>query len=525
MLSDLAFATAGRLAVAFERHDAMGAADVEREQTLARLAAAEGIPGIALTPARHQGEADRAALDVLVYNAEKRGIPIGHPAFRGPATGSHVRTADEIRALFADTPALVENLETAGGAMRYAVAKQDGQLPTAKWVADEHAAIIEAARVGLERHIAKLDPGRDPEVYRQRLATELAHITDLGFSGYFLIVADFIQWCRDQDIPVGPGRGSGAGSLVAWSLGITDIDPIRWGLLFERFINPDRVSLPDFDIDFCATEIDRVLDYVRERYGENHVAKIATYGRLKGKAAFKAAARALGIGPGAADSMTKRFPDKVGPKEKETTVARTLPEVRKLIASNEELGRAMDIAEILENTVNQVGQHAAGVIIADANLYDVTPLMYDDKAGRVTHYDMKSVEPTGLVKFDFLKLATLTVIQSTWNRVRERHGKDVPFDLENYSYDDPAVYRMLNEGRTLRLFQIELPGMTKALLQIQPSEFEDLIALVSLYRPGPMDQIPLYADRKAGGSGSTIPTPRSNRCCRRPTGSSSTRNR
>lgn len=507
MLSDLNFALGGRLAVAFERHDAMDEADLQRERCLAELAAEEGVPGLGLTPVRHLSANDQIALDVLVYNAEKKGIPIEQPGFRGPPAGSHVRSADEIRALFRDTPALVENLERLGNAVRYSVPDQKPKLPTAKWIPDEKAAIIADAQAGLERHIAKLEPGTDPAIYRTRLETELRHITGLNFSGYFLIVADFIRWCREHDIPVGPGRGSGAGSLVAWSLGITDIDPIRWGLLFERFINPDRVSLPDFDIDFCSERIEQVLDYVRERYGEDHVAKIATYGRLKGKGAFKAAARALGIGPGAAESVTKRFPDKVEGKMKETTAARALPEVRDLLEANDELRRAMDIAEILEGVVDQVGQHAAGVIIADQNLYDCTPLMYEDEAGRVSHYDMKSVEPTGLVKFDFLKLSTLTVIQSAWDRIRSRHGSAVKLDLSNLSYHDPAVYGMLNQGRTLRLFQIEQPGMTKALLQIQPSEFEDLIALVSLYRPGPMDQIPLYADRKAGRASIEYPHP------------------
>ncbi len=506
MLGQLAFCLGDRFAVAFERNDAMGPAELARESLLAELAQREGVAGLALPSVRHVGDSDRVALDVLIYNAEKQGIPIRHPAFRGATHGSHFRERDDLVALYRDTPMLWENLDALTAACQFSVKKVDAQLPSAGWAADEVATIIDRAHLGLEERLRKIPEDADEQTYRDRLEVELSYITKLKFSGYFLIVADFIAWCRDVGIPVGPGRGSGAGSLVAWSLGITDIDPLRWGLLFERFINPDRVSLPDFDIDLCAERVEEVLDYVRDRYGNDHVAKIATYGRLKGRGAFKAAARALSIPPGLAESVAKRFPEKVGDKLKETTVAKGQADIIEIMAGNAEIAGAIEIAEILEGAINMVSQHAAGVVIADPNLFDVTPLMDVPNAGRVSHYDMKSIEPTGLVKFDFLKLSTLTIIQKAWERIKARHPQP-KIDIENLSYEDEGVYRMMNEGRTLRLFQIEQPGMTRSLIQIQPSRFEDLIALVSLYRPGPMDQIPLYADRKAGRASVEYPHP------------------
>lgn len=489
---DLSFALGTRFAIAIERHDSMDQSDVEREKQLVEIANRNGIACIATSPARHVGDKDRLALDVLTFNALNTSVLVGDPAFPSPAYGSDFKSPERFTELFKDAPQLIRNTEALADAINWSVPSVKPHLPHAKGVADEDAAVILTARSGLKRHLEKLPYQVDASVYESRLEYELGHITKLKYSGYFLIVADFIKWSRDNGIPVGPGRGSGAGSLVAWCLGITDIDPIRWGLLFERFINPERVSLPDFDIDICESRRSEVLNYVRDFYGQDYVAQIAAYTTLQPKGAFKAAARAVGIPPAIADSFTKKFPE----KPESFDDIRASQEVQDATVNDVELSQALDVAETLVGVLDSQSEHAAGVVISDHSLFDTTPLM--GEAARLTQYSMKPVESTGLVKFDFLALKTLSVIQRAWNLIREHYGEDTVITPDHIPFEDPRVFEMINRGRTLRLFQIENSGMTKALLQINPTEFEDLIAIVSLYRPGPMDQIPLYADRKAG---------------------------
>lgn len=499
---DLSFALGTRFAIAIERHETMDQSDVERENVLVDIANRNEIACLALTPARHVGDKDRLALEVLTFNSLDSSILVGDPAFPAPAYGSDFKGPDQLAALFKDAPQLVCNAEVAASQMKWSVPSAKPHLPRAKDVADEEAAVISAAKEGLSRHLSKLPSDADTTVYHQRLEFELGHITKLKYSGYFLIVADFIRWCRDNAIPVGPGRGSGAGSLVAWCLGITDIDPIRWGLLFERFINPERVSLPDFDIDFCEQRRGEVLEYVRNFYGQDYVAQIAAYTTMQPKGAFKAAARALGIPPAIADSFTKKMPEGA----ESFADIRSAGEIQDAVINDVELSQALDIAEALVGVLDSQSEHAAGVVISDHSLFETTPLM--GSGSRITQYSMKPVESTGLVKFDFLGLKTLSVIQRTWEIIEQHYGSQTTISPNHMPFEDPGVFDMINRGRTLRLFQIERSGMTKALLEIGPTEFEDLIAIVSLYRPGPMDQIPLYADRKAGRAPVEYPHPK-----------------
>ncbi|PZR95221.1 MAG: DNA polymerase III subunit alpha [Stutzerimonas stutzeri] len=501
--SDLAFALGSRFAIAIERHESMDEADVQREQVLVAIANRHGISCVGISPARHIGDTDRLALEVLTYNALGGGsVLVGDPAFPAPAYGSDFKDKERMEALFADAPQLLRNAETVAGHISWAVPSAKPHLPRAKNVADEDATIISSARAGLHRHLSKMPADAETSTYVDRLEFELGHITKLKFSGYFLIVADFIQWCRDNGIPVGPGRGSGAGSLVAWCLGITDIDPIRWGLLFERFINPERVSLPDFDIDFCEQRRGEVLEYVRNHYGHDYVAQIAAYTTMQPKGAFKAAARAVGIPNAIADSFTKKMPDGAETFDD----IKNAPEIQDAVVNDVELRQALEIAETLVGVLDSQSEHAAGVVISDHSLFETTPLM--GQGSRITQYSMKPVESTGLVKFDFLGLKTLSVIQRAWEIIREHYGSDTTIRPDHMPFDDSGVFDMINRGRTLRLFQIERAGMTKALLEINPTGFEDLIAIVSLYRPGPMDQIPLYADRKAGRAPVEYPHPK-----------------
>lgn len=501
--SELAFALGARFAIAIERHESMDEADAKREQILVDIANRHGISCVGVSPARHMGDTDRLALEVLTFNALGGGsVLVGDPSFPAPAYGSDFKSPERMAELFRDSPQLLRNAEIVAAHLKWSVPSAKPHLPRAKDVEDEDVAVIDAARAGLQRHMEKLPADTNTASYIERLEFELGHITKLKYSGYFLIVADFIQWCRDNGIPVGPGRGSGAGSLVAWCLGITDIDPIRWGLLFERFINPERVSLPDFDIDFCEQRRGEVLDYVRNYYGQDYVAQIAAYTTMQPKGAFKAAARAVGIPNAIADSFTKKMPDGAETFED----IKNAPEIQDAVINDVELRQALEIAETLVGVLDSQSEHAAGVVISDHSLFETTPLM--GQGSRITQYSMKPVESTGLVKFDFLGLKTLSVIQRAWEIIREHYGTETIIRPDHMPFHDPAVFEMINRGRTLRLFQIERGGMTKALLEINPTEFEDLIAIVSLYRPGPMDQIPLYAARKAGRSPLDYPHPK-----------------
>jgi DNA polymerase III subunit alpha len=409
---------------------------------------------------------------------------------------SWMKPLRDMKALFDDLPEALAN--TLVVAQRCAVIAPERKpiLPTIGDAEKEAEQLRTDARAGLEARLART-PVDDPAIYFDRLDFELNVIIKMGFSAYFLIVADFIKWAKEQGIAVGPGRGSGAGSLVAWVLTITDLDPIRLGLLFERFLNPERVSMPDFDIDFCETRRGEVITYVQQKYGRDHVAQIITFGRLKARAVLKDTGRVLQMSYGQVDRLAKLIPNLPADP---WTLERSLNGVTELAAEYKgdvQVRRLLDLAMKLEGLPRHSSTHAAGVVIGDRPLAELVPLYRDPRSDMpVTQFDMKYVEAAGLVKFDFLGLKTLSVLQKGLDLIAARTG--IRPDLDALSWDDEAVYALLQRGETVGVFQLESEGMRRTLAAVKPSNFGDIIALVSLYRPGPMDNIPLFGDRKNG---------------------------
>ena len=330
--------------------------------------------------------------------------------------------------------------------------------------------------------------------YRERLEFELGVIGEMGFPGYFLIVADFIKWAKEKGIPVGPGRGSGAGSVVAWALTITDLDPLRWGLLFERFLNPERVSMPDFDVDFCQERRDEVIRYVQDKYGVNHVAQIITFGKLQARAVLRDVGRVLQMPYGQIDRICKLVPNNPASPVTLQEAIDGEPMLKDMRREDDSVARLMDMALQLEGLYRHASTHAAGVVIGDRPLDELIPLYRDPRSDMpVTQFNMKDVEKAGLVKFDFLGLKTLSVLQRAVEHLRDR---GVDLDLSTLPLDDPASYEMMSRGDTTGVFQLESTGMRDVLRRLKPDRFEDIIAVVALYRPGPMENIPSYIARK-----------------------------
>lgn len=370
----------------------------------------------------------------------------------------------------------------------------------------------EAAHAELERVLC-LGPDAEPDAadypqlnvagvweevldYRKRLEFEIAIINRMGFGGYFLIVADFIKWAKENDIPVGPGRGSGAGSLVAWALTITDLDPIKLGLLFERFLNPERVSMPDFDIDFCETRRGEVIRYVQRKYGLDHVAQIITFGKLKARAVLRDTGRILQMSYGQTDRLCKMVPNHPTDPWPLPRALNGVLELKREYDRDPEVKRLIDLAMQLEGLPRNSSTHAAGVVIGDRPLAQLVPLYRDPRSDMpVTQFDMKHVEDAGLVKFDFLGLKTLSVLRKAVDLMAKR---GISIDLSALAWDDEQTYKLLQSGDTVGVFQLESEGMRRTLAAVKPTNFGDIIALVSLYRPGPMDNIPLFGRRKNG---------------------------
>ncbi|GCD53212.1 DNA polymerase III subunit alpha [Acetobacter pasteurianus] len=405
-----------------------------------------------------------------------------------------------MRALFADLPDACDNTLEIARRCAIKVETRKPLLPVCPKVregATEDETLRAMAWEGLERRMSgmKLD-AETIEKYKERLRFELDIISKMGFPGYFMIVADFIQWAKAHGIPVGPGRGSGAGSLAAWALTITDIDPIPFNLLFERFLNPERVSMPDFDIDFCQDRRDEVIAYVRREYGADRVAQIITFGKLQARAAVRDVGRVLGLPYGMVNRVAELIPNNPA---KPVTLKEAIagePKLQEMRDNDEALRRLLEIAQQLEGLFRHASTHAAGVVIGDRPLVQLVPLYRDPKSDTlVTQYNMKFVEQAGLVKFDFLGLTTLTILKRGVDFIR-RMGKDV--DLSHIPLDDPKTYEMLGRGDTAGVFQFEGAGMRDVLKQMRPTRIEDLIAAVALYRPGPMANIPDYCRRKHG---------------------------
>ncbi|MBV8971868.1 MAG: DNA polymerase III subunit alpha, partial [Sphingomonadaceae bacterium] len=432
-----------------------------------------------------------------VDTAERRRSNPEHWLKPGPA----------MRALFADLPDALANTLVVAQRCAYTTPSRQPILPSlAGDPAAEAAMLTEQAAHGLEARLAALGIAGDAAApYRERLAYEIGVIVQMGFPGYFLIVADFIRWAKAEGIPVGPGRGSGAGSVVAWALTITDLDPLAHGLLFERFLNPERVSMPDFDIDFCETRRGEVIRYVQSRYGRGQVAQIITFGKLKARAVLKDVGRVLQMSYGQVDRLAKLIPNH--PTDP-WTLERALNGVSELVAERDrdpKVAHLLEIALRLEGLPRHASTHAAGVVIGDRPLSELVPLYRDLRSDMpVTQFDMKWVEKAGLVKFDFLGLKTLSVLQRASELLA---AKGLAIDLGALPLDDSDTYRLIARGDTVGVFQFESEGMRRALTQVRPDCFADIIALGALYRPGPMANIPAFGRRKNGEEAPDYPHP------------------
>jgi len=485
-----------RLYLELQRHGE----DAERriEPALLDLAYQRGVPLVATNDVHYPGAGMYEAHDVLL--CIEQGAHIEDPNRRRLTPEHYFKSAAQMREVFADLPEACDNTLTIARRCAYMPAPRKPILPRYTKLANrtEKEALQDMAETGLLslRQGGRLAPEIEFKAYQDRLSYELDMIEKMGFSGYFLIVADFIQWAKDHDIPVGPGRGSGAGSLVAWSLKITDLDPLRWGLIFERFLNPERVSMPDFDIDFCQDKRDQVIRYVRDEYGHDRVAAIITFGKLQARAVLRDVGRVLGMPYGQVDRICKLVPNNPA---KPVTLAQALesePLLKEQYSADEEIKRLIDLALQLEGLYRNASTHAAGVVIGDRPLDELVPLYRDTdnkESLPATQFNMKWVETAGLVKFDFLGLKTLTVIEKACELV----GRD-KIDIAKIPLDDEPTFKMLAKGDAYGVFQMEGSGMRDILAKLKPNRFEDLIALVALYRPGPMDDIPTYISVKNG---------------------------
>ncbi|WP_440690188.1 DNA polymerase III subunit alpha [Candidatus Pelagibacter sp. HIMB1782] len=419
----------------------------------------------------------------------------------------YLKTNSEMTELFADIPEALENNYNFPLRCNFRPLFSNPILPNISTDKDGNAddLLTKYSLEGLRDKFLKVFNVKDSELendknfllYKERLDHELSIIIKMKYSSYFLIVSDYIKWAKENDIPVGPGRGSGAGSLVAWCISITDVDPIKFNLIFERFLNPDRISMPDFDIDFCEDKRDLVFEYLTKKYKDS-VAHIITFGKLKARMVIRDVGRVMGLPYGFIDSISKMIPFDPSRPQNLTQCIAGEPRLQKLINEDTRVKKLTELSLKLEGLNRNVATHAAGVVIADKKLTEVVPLYKDNSADLLlpsTQFDMYSAENAGLIKFDFLGLKTLTVINNTQKLVRK---KDKKFNIEEIDFDDQKVFDLLSSGKTVGLFQIESAGMREALLHMKPNHIEDIIALVALYRPGPMSNIPTYNDCKHG---------------------------
>ena len=491
LLAALREAFPDRLAVELMRHR------TERQEALEpgllRLAEEAALPIVATNDVYFAEPKMHEAHDALLCIAEGRLITERE---RRRVTPHHwFKPAAEMRVLFADLPEACDNTLAIARMCHVMAEVKKPELPICPKVQEgrtEAETVAAMARAGLARRF----PGGVPPIHAERLEYELGVIEKMGFSGYFLIVADFIQWAKEQGIPVGPGRGSGAGSVAAWALSITDLDPLRFGLLFERFLNPERVSMPDFDIDFCQDRRDEVIDYVRREYGEDRVAQIITFGKLQAKAAVRDVGRVLGMPYGQVDRVASLIPNNpANPVSLKDAIAGE-PRLQEMQESDESVARLLEIAQQVEGLYRNASTHAAGVVIGQRPLIEITSIYRDPRSPHlITQYSMKHVEQASLVKFDFLGLKTLTVLRRAADLLS---AQGIAVDLDALPLDDAKTYAMLAKGDAAGVFQFEGQGMRDCLRSMRPDRFEDLIAAVSLYRPGPMENIPAYCARKHG---------------------------
>tara|TARA_B100000614_G_scaffold262665_1_gene297494 strand:+ start:145 stop:3552 length:3408 start_codon:yes stop_codon:yes gene_type:complete len=481
-----------RLYVELQRHD------TERERIaegpLVDLAYKHELPLVATNEPFFTKEDEYEAHDALICIAEGAYVV---QADRRRLTPQHrFKSQAEMLALFSDLPEATANTIEIARRCAYRPRTRKPILPKFAAGTSEADELRRQAHEGLTLRLASQEAVAPEEEYRQRLDFELDVIIKMDFPGYFLIVADFIKWAKAHDIPVGPGRGSGAGSVVAWALTITDLDPLRFGLLFERFLNPERVSMPDFDIDFCQDRRDEVIRYVQDRYGYEQVAQIITFGKLQARAVLRDVGRVLQMPYGQVDRLCKMVPNNPA---NPVTLAQAIdgePRLQEEQRNDETVAKLLEIGGRLEGLYRHASTHAAGVVIGDRPLDELVPLYRDPRSDMpVTQFNMKWVEPAGLVKFDFLGLKTLTVLERAVKLIARR---GIEIDLLHLPLQDEKTFEMLGRGETVGVFQLESSGMRDVLRKLEADRFEDIIALVALYRPGPMDNIPSYVRRKHG---------------------------
>lgn len=487
---------ADRTVMELQRHGL--AAERAVEPALIALADAAGVPLVATNDCYFASPAMYEAHDALLCIAE--GKLLSDPDRRRVTPEHWFKPEEAMRAAFADLPEACDN--TLAIAKRCAVMAEPRKpvLPASPKVRpgeSEEETLCKMAREGLALRLRAVGiQGEDEARYRERLEYELGVIARMGFAGYFLIVSDFIQWAKSQGIAVGPGRGSGAGSLVAWALRITDLDPLRFNLLFERFLNPERISMPDFDIDFCQERRDEVIAYVCREYGADRVAQIITFGKLQARAAVRDVGRVLGMPYGQVNKIAELIPNNPAHPVSLQQAIEGEKRLQQLRDEDESIRRLLEIALQIEGLYRHASTHAAGIVIGNRPLIELVPLYRDPRSELlVTQYSMKYVEQAGLVKFDFLGLATLTILQKSVALLKAL-GTEV--DLAHIPLDDPRTYEMLQRGDAAGVFQFESQGIRDVLRQMRPDRFEDLIAAVALYRPGPMANIPAYCQRKHG---------------------------
>ena len=495
LLDQLQAAFGDRLYIELQRHGRPD--DVTAEDYLIDRAYARDLPIVA-TNEPHFPTADfHGAHDALLCIAE--GAYVSMEDRRTLTPEHHFKSGAAMVERFADLPEAIETTVEIARRCSFRPRTADPILPRFPTEGDrnESEELRVRARDGLNARLAKVEASAPREDYDARLEYELKVIEGMGFPGYFLIVSDFIQWAKNHDIPVGPGRGSGAGSLVAWSLTITDLDPLRFGLLFERFLNPERVSMPDFDVDFCQDRRGEVIRYVKDRYGADRVAQIITFGTLQARAVVRDVGRVLQLPFGLVDRMAKLVPNNPAQPTTLAEAVKTEPKIGQMREEDPMVDRLIEVALQLEGMFRNASTHAAGVVIGDRPLTELVPLYQDPRSDLpATQFNMKWVEPAGLVKFDFLGLKTLTVIARALDYI-ESAGVERP-DLDTLAFEDPPTYELLSSGASIGVFQLESSGMRDTLRKLKPDTIEDVIALISLYRPGPMKNIDVYVDRKFG---------------------------
>ncbi len=467
---------------------------------LVRIAGELGVPIVATNDAHYLEQKDAGAHDVLLCIGTGKTVSDTN-RMKFYSDQFYLKSPDEMRELWADLPEAVENTARIAERVDIRIPEKIFHLPQypvprdgATGERSDAEYLRELCELGLRQRYGE-DRAKNDAALRERLDYELGVITKMGFSSYFLIVWDFVKYARDRGIPVGPGRGSAVGSVVAYCLKITDLDPLRFDLLFERFLNPDRISMPDIDTDFCVERRDEVIEYVTQKYGEDRVAQIVTFGTMAARAAIRDAGRALGVPLPEVDRVAKLVPSGPGGLSIKDAVEK-IAELKSIYATQPEIRKLLDTAKEIEGLARNASTHAAGVVISAGPLTDYTPLVRFGDGGINTQYDMDWIERIGLLKMDFLGLRNLTVME---NAVAEiRRTVDSQFDLTRIPFDDAPTYEMLARGETMGVFQLESEGMKRVCAELQPSRFEDVVALVALFRPGPMELIPQYIANKHG---------------------------